>query len=262
MKPYILITNDDGVYSSGLKALAEALNDLADIIIVGPIKQQTGMGRAFPYQSDNGIIERVNLEINHKPIMAYGVHGSPAYVVAHALLELVERKPDLCLCGINYGENLGLSITCSGTLGAAFEANSHGISAIAFSKAFDLDKQHDENLNILDWTNDKILIHKIITQILKLGFPPDVCLYNVNLPKEVNADTKIRMTRQSRSNYSEFDRVNKRDYTKPHHLTSTTTSDFMHLDKHTDIYTVAVDKLVSVTPIRWDISLDNKIEFK
>ena len=52
MKPYILITNDDGVHSSGLKALAEVVEDMADIIIVAPIKQQTGMGRAFPHFED------------------------------------------------------------------------------------------------------------------------------------------------------------------------------------------------------------------
>lgn len=261
MKPTILITNDDGIHSPGLKALVEAIDDIADIIVVGPIKQQTGMGRSFPKHKDNGIIEPVNLEINHKLIQAYGIHGSPAYVVAYAMLELMDHKPDLCLCGINYGENLGLSLTCSGTVGAAFEANSHGVNAIAFSKAFDLSKQHNENFDELNWEADKKIVRRIVERILMQGFPKNICLYNVNLPFIVNDDNKIRLTRQSRMNYSEFDRVSKRNFNEPYHLTTHISPDFSHLAHNTDIYTVIVDKLVSVTPIRWDISLDDTLEF-
>jgi 5'-nucleotidase len=77
----------------------------------------------------------------------------------------------------------------------------------------------------------------------------------------VNEDTKIRLTRQSRMNYSEFDTVSKRNFNEPYHLTSHISPDFSHLASNTDIYTVIIDKLVSVTPIRWDISLDDLIDF-
>lgn len=261
MRPLILITNDDGILSPGLKALAEAIDDLADIVVVGPIKQQTGMGRSFPRHEDNGIIKTISLKINNKEITAYGIHGSPAYVVAHALLELVDRKPDFCVSGINYGENLGLSLTCSGTVGAAFEANSHGIHAIAFSKAFDLTKQHNENYEELNWEMDKKFIRRIMKELLIRPFPHDIGLYNVNIPKHVDDNTTIRMTRQCRMNYSEFDAVNTRDFTKPYHLKSSISENFSHLDCKTDIFTVIVDQSISVTPIRWDISIDDKIEF-
>lgn len=261
MRPLILITNDDGIHSPGLLALAEVIDEIADMVVVGPIKQQTGMGRSFPSHMDNGIIEPIDLLINNKLIRAYGIHGSPAYVVAHAILELMDRKPDLCVCGINYGENLGFSLTCSGTVGAAFEANSHGINAIALSKAFDLDKQHNENFDELNWDMDKKFIRRIIERILIQGFPKEIGLYNVNLPQEVNEDTGIRLTRQSRMNYSEFDTVCKRNYNEPYHLHSSITKDFTHLAKNTDIYTIAVDKLISITPIRWDISMDDTLEF-
>jgi 5'-nucleotidase len=261
MRPTILVSNDDGIHSPGLKALAEAIYDIADLIVVGPIKQQTGMGRSFPQLEDNGIIEPVSLEINHTLIQAYGIHGSPAYVVAYAMLELMDRKPDLCICGINYGENLGLSLTCSGTVGAAFEANSHGVNAIAFSKAFDLDKQHNEQFDVLNWESDKKIVRRIVEKILIQGFPNEIGLYNVNLPFVVSDDTEIRLTRQSRMNYSEFDSVSKRNFNEPYRLTTHITKDFSHLDQNTDIYTVVLDKCVSVTPIRWDISLDDSLEF-
>lgn len=262
MKPYILLTNDDGIYSPGLHALAEALIDLADLCIAAPIHQQTGMGRSFPRVHDNGIIKQIPLTLNNRTILAYGIHGSPAFVVAHAMLECVERKPDLCICGINYGENLGLSLTCSGTVGAAFEANSHGVNAIAFSKMFDLSKQHNEVLERLNWDTDKVFIRRIVQSILEHGFHNDIGIYNVNLPKHLDDHTLIKMTKQSRMNYSEFDKVCKRNFNEPYHLTSTISPSFNHLDKNTDIYTVVIENNVSVTPIRWDISIDDTIDFK
>jgi 5'-nucleotidase len=261
MRPFILITNDDGILSPGLKALAETVDDFADIVVVGPIKQQTGMGRSFPQHEDNGIIQTFSLEVNSKIIPAYGIYGSPAYVVAYAILELVDRKPDFCLSGINYGENLGLSLTCSGTVGAAFEANSHGINAIAFSKAFDLDKQHSENYEELNWDMDKKFISKIIKKLIQRPFPQEIGFYNVNIPKKLNNNTQIRMTRQSRLNYSEFDAVTQRDFSKPYRLRSSISKVFSLLENNTDIYTVNVDQCISITPIRWDISIEDKVEF-
>jgi len=262
MKPYILLTNDDGIYSPGLHALAEALIDIADLCIAAPIHQQTGMGRSFPRVPDNGIIKQIPFKLNNQTIPAFGIHGSPAFVVAHAMLECVERKPDLCISGINYGENLGLSLTCSGTVGAAFEANSHGVHAIAFSKMFDLSKQHNEQLEELDWDKDRMIIRRIVQTILQNGFKPDICMYNVNLPKVIDDHTRIKMTKQSRMNYSEFDKVCKRNFNNPYHLTSTISPSFTHLDKNTDIYTVVIDQNISVTPIRWDISIEDNIDFK
>lgn len=261
MRPLILVTNDDGIQSPGLQALAEVADEFADTIVVGPIKQQTGMGRSFPRHADDGIIQTFNLNINNKAKLAYGVYGSPAYVVSHALLELVDRKPDLCISGINYGENLGLSLTCSGTVGAALEANSHGIHAIAFSKAFDLDKQNSENYEKLNFDLDKKFIRKIIEKFLNRPFPPKICLYNVNIPQFVDINTKIQMTRQSKMNYSVFDKVPPRDMSKPYRLKSSISTCLSCLEHNSDIYTVVVKQNISVTPIRWDISIDDKIEF-
>ena len=86
------------------------------------------MGRSFPYTEEAGIIEKMELILdNERSVAGYGVYGTPASAAAHAVLELADRKPDLCISGINYGGNLGLSITGSGTLGAAWEASSHDL---------------------------------------------------------------------------------------------------------------------------------------
>ena len=130
-RPLILVTNDDGIHSPGLYAAAQAAAKIGDVLIAAPHTQQTGMGRSFPRCPDDGIIEEIDVqermreefwyeEMYDGEIRAYAVHGSPARAVAHGVLELADRKPDLCVSGINYGENLGTCLTCSGTMGALF----------------------------------------------------------------------------------------------------------------------------------------------
>lgn len=76
MKPLILITNDDGVYSQGLIAAAEAVQHLGDLLIVAPMCQQTSMGRSFPESDDVGIMPKMKIMVNGREIEAYGVNGS------------------------------------------------------------------------------------------------------------------------------------------------------------------------------------------
>lgn len=256
MKPLILITNDDGIHSPGLLALAEAISDIADILIAAPIAQQTGMGRSFPHMPDTGIIEEVRLVVNGVPTLGYGIHGSPAQVVAYAILELADRKPDYVLCGVNYGENLGLSVTCSGTIGAAFEANSHRIKAIAFSRPTALSKQHSESFDPVDWTPLKAVIRQLTLKVMAQGFPPQTDILNVNFPKHVEASTPIRLTRQSRQNYSDFVKPTSRDRSLAYALSAQKNVKEEETPKNSDVYAVHYDHAISVTPLTWDSSLD------
>mgnify|MGYP003801499625 CR=1 FL=1 len=133
-KPLILLTNDDGIKSPGLLASIQAAELLGDLLIVAPRFQQTGMSRSHPNQENGGIIEKWDLEVtNGKKYAAYAVYGSPAQAVSHAVIELAAHKPTVCISGINWGENLGLCISASGTVGAAFEASIYGVPAIATS---------------------------------------------------------------------------------------------------------------------------------
>jgi 5'-nucleotidase len=256
MKPLILITNDDGIHSPGLLALAEAISDIADILIAAPIAQQTGMGRSFPHMPDTGIIEEVRLLVNGHLTKGYGIHGSPAQCVAYAILELADRKPDFVFCGVNYGENLGLSVTCSGTLGAAFEANSHRIKAIAFSRPTALSKQHSETFDPVDWTPLKAVIKTLTQTVLAKGFPENTDILNVNFPKQVEASTAIRFTRQSPQNYSEFTQPSARDFSLAYALSAQKNVKEAETPKNSDVYAVHYDHAISVTPLSWDSSLD------
>lgn len=255
MKPLFLITNDDGVLSPGLKAAAEAVQLFGDLLIVAPISQQTGMGRSFPRTADVGIIEKVTLDVNGIETTAYGIHGSPAQAVAYGVLELAGRKPDFCISGINYGENLGLSITCSGTLGAAFEADSHGIPSIAVSRQADLLVQHSESFESLDWEGCKAVTRRIVEKVLKEGFPKQACILNVNLPAKICETTEIRLTRQSRQNYSIFTKPKSRDFTQTFVLSSQMDVDIDKTEKDSDIFAIYFDHVISLTPLKWDLSV-------
>lgn len=282
-KPLILITNDDGIYSPGLRAAAEAAACFGDLVICAPHCQQTGMGRSFPIEATTGIIEKVenywrDREMDEKSSV-YAIHGSPALSVAHGVMELAGRKPDLCISGINYGENLGQVLTCSGTVGAALEAVSHGISAIAISVAADLDSQRSENYAQTDWRVAQWVLKKMVYEILKDGMPEGVDLWNINVPENavMNADNMLdkielweknisndiespyRITTQSRQNYFCFQPPIQRDKSKPYQLPSKLDVNLNNLEESSDIYAIYIDRKISITPITVDMTAKNYI---
>jgi len=256
MRPLILITNDDGIHSPGLKAACEAVFDLADLVICAPEKQQTGMGRSFPRSPDQGILNKYIFKFGNSPADAYGIHGSPAYAAAHGILELAGRKPDLCISGINYGENLGMTLTCSGTMGAAFEAQSHGVPAIAVSLEIDLEHQRKSDYISADWAVSKAVTREWAAKILQEGLPSHVDIYNINVPAKIRDITHQKITRMSKQNYYEFIVPERKNYSKPYELKAEVKVDFDNLPANSDIYAVCVDKAISVTPLGWDLSVD------
>lgn len=280
-RPLILVTNDDGIHSPGLYAAAQVAAKTGDVLIAAPHTQQTGMGRSFPICPDDGIIEKVPGRM-----LAYAVHGSPARAVAHGVLELADRKPDLCVSGINYGENLGTCLTCSGTLGALFEASSHGIPGIAVSVEADLSRQHSEDFGEMDWSAAQSVLERYIRKALKLS---DERIYedgnsdkaeckenaseknsseleqreqigmadawNINVPAGLQFPYPERRTVLSRQNYFYFVKPEKRDYSRPYRLKSEKLVDMESLEKDSDIYAVYVDRVASVTLLNFDMSV-------
>lgn len=254
MQPLILITNDDGIRSPGLWAAAEAVSGLGELLIVAPIEQQTGMGRSFPKGETAGRIEIVRIPVGDKMVKGYGVHGSPAQAVAHAVLELCSRKPDLCISGINYGENLGLSLTCSGTLGAAFEADSHDIFSIAVSRQAELGVQNSEDFMPMDWTPAMQVTKELACNIIKNGRPDGISIFNVNVPEGAAPMTERRITRQSRQNYSVFQKPGSRDMGQHFRLTSRLDVDRALTGTESDVYAFYFDKVISITPLSWELT--------
>lgn len=249
---HIAITNDDGIESPGLRAAVEAVADLGRITIIAPTDQQTATGRGLTGNKQSRL-ERVNYSGGNSGLEAYHCPCSPAQVVRHAMFTLFRtKKPDILISGINYGENLGNMISCSGTVGAALEASSHGVPALAVSKQTDIASHH--NYTSQDWRGAAHYLRKFTKLVLETKLPADVDLLKIDVPEGANEDTGWRMTRLSRSSY----------YTKILDNTSihTKVCDFKtriqvlqeELEDDSDIYALAVEKQVAVTPLSLDFT--------
>ena len=248
-RPLILVTNDDGVRSPGLAAAAAAIAPLGEPLLVAPIRQQTSMGHAFPYHPDNGAILPVTVDVDGVPTTAYAVEGSPAITVCHAMLELAPRRPDLCVSGINYGENVGTGITASGTLGAAFQAVALGVPAVAVSIEYDPVLQESDTIVDLDFTAARDFTWRVARHALVDGLPPPVTVLNVNVPSGATRTTPMRATRQSEQSYYVPCKPPTRDLTRPAALGFTVEVDFATLEPGSDIHALKVERAVSVTPL-------------
>ena len=125
--PRILVTNDDGIFSEGIKLLAEALGALAEVWVVAPDREQSATGHALTLSRP--------LRMRKVEERRYAVDGTPTDCVNLAVLSLLkDAPPDLVVSGINFGLNLGDDVTYSGTVSATFEGTLLGIPSVAFSQ--------------------------------------------------------------------------------------------------------------------------------
>ena len=126
----ILITNDDGIYASGLWALVKSLKDIGDVIVVAPDREQSAIGTAITLHHPLRV-QKVKPEIDG--IETWAVGGTPGDSIIMGINKLSKNKVDLVISGINNGPNIGDDVLISGTVGAALQAYFHGVSAIAVS---------------------------------------------------------------------------------------------------------------------------------
>lgn len=198
-RPLILLTNDDGINSPGLAASACALDPLGDLLIVAPRRQMSGMGRSMPVQH-NGRLTPEQVHYCDQSWPAYGADASPAQAVQHALLELADRQPTLAVSGINYGENVGVAITISGTVGAALESATLGVPSLAVSLEVD-PSQHQSNDTSVDFGASMVILQRFARMWMSARRLPDVDVLKVDIPAGATPDTSWRITRLERQPY-------------------------------------------------------------
>jgi len=253
----ILVTNDDGIESPGLRAAVEAVLPLGEVIVVAPSRQQTSAGRGL-HGDQHGSFQRVELKFGGKTVTGYHCDCSPARVVLHAFDVLFhDQKPDLLISGINYGENLGTNVTISGTVGAALQAASHGVAGLAMSLQTDI-VNHRKYVE-LEWAAASHFCHLFALATLNTKLPPDVDVLNVNVPASATIKTPWKVTRLSRQPYF----VNH--LADPHHASKIGEAvcqfgfDEASLEPDSDIRAVR-SNLVSVTPVSMDLT--SRIDLK
>lgn len=251
-RPLVLFTNDDGIQSPGLWAAVEALEDCADVLVVAPREQQSGMGRSLPVTSEGRIYEQ-SRRVNGKTITVYAVDGTPAQAVQHGVLELAPRLPALVVSGINYGENTGNGATISGTVGAALEGASLGIPALAMS----LQTPKDLHLTYadVDFSAAAHFTRLFGTWLLQnRRLPDDVDALKVDVPAGARPDTLWRVTRLSRRRVywpTRPERIALSDIGK---LGYEYMADPSRAEPNSDVYAVLHEGVVAVTPLSLDIT--------
>lgn len=247
----ILLTNDDGIQSPGLWAAAAALSQLGYVTVAAPRDQASSTGRAMPRISD-GRIHKTSLRINEQEWPVYAIGGTPAQVVMHAILEIMPERPQLVVSGINYGENVGTSITISGTVGAAMEGAAHGIPAMAIS----LQLLSTDYLSYadLDFSTAGYFTYQFAKMLLEKPFPPDVNLLKVEVPANATPNTDWRITRLARHRYYIPAAARTGTWDEPYYIDGRPSVSQEEVEPDTDIHTLLYDHLVSVTPLSLDFT--------
>jgi 5'-nucleotidase len=196
----ILLTNDDGIKSPGLWAAAEALSEVGYVTVAAPRDQASSTGRSQPLTSD-GEIAITKMQIGSQDWQVYAVGGTPAQVVVHSIFEIMPEKPDLVVSGINYGENLGTSVTVSGTVGATLEAACNGIPAIAASVQLSDGKDYLSYSTAVDFSTAAHFVQYFARLMLEKRMPPDVDILKIDVPREATPATEWQISRQARERY-------------------------------------------------------------
>jgi 5'/3'-nucleotidase len=246
-KPLILVTNDDSIVSPGIRTLIDVMKSIGNVVVVAPDSPQSAMGHAITINNTLHI-DKVNLdsELEHE----YSCSGTPVDCVKIAVNEILKRKPDLCVSGINHGSNSSINVIYSGTMSAAVEAGIEGIPAIGFSH---LDYSWETNFEPI-----KQYVKKITLEVLEKGLPEGVVL-NVNFPKEKTGTIKgIKVCRQAKANWEEkFDKRTNPQGKEYYWLSG----EFVNKDKGQDTDEWALENgYVSIVPVQFDLTAHHAIQ--
>jgi 5'-nucleotidase len=238
----ILLTNDDGIYAPGLRALRHELKQLGTVTVVAPATEQSAAGHSVTLL--NPVLVSEVFEDDGTTFIGWAVEGRPADCVKLALLELLPELPDVIISGMNAGSNAGINVLYSGTVAAAVEGAFFRRTAIAVSLEYDK--------KITDYAGGARLARRVIEQILAKD-PPQGSLFNVNLPVLERGPVRgVKVLPQNVSPYQEkFDRrVNPRGRTY-----FWADPEFRCPEPHPDTdVTALAEGYVTVTPLKFDLT--------
>lgn len=238
----ILLTNDDGIYAPGLRALRRELMKLGKVTVVAPATEQSAAGHSITLLTPLLVQEVFD---DQKSLIGWAVEGRPADCVKLALQELLPQRPDLIVGGLNAGSNAGINVLYSGTVAAAVEGAFYNVTSIAVSLQY-------TKAQPLDFPTAAGLARQVVEQIVGHE-PPRGSLFNVNIPPLERGPVRgIRVVPQNTSPYVEhFDRR-----TDPRGRVYFWGLPELHgPEPHPDTDTTLLDDgFITVTPLHFDLT--------
>ncbi len=188
--PVILVTNDDGISSPGIKILAGMLESAGDVYVVAPESEQSAVAHSLTLHRP--------LKFDKTGKRAYSINGTPTDCVIIGVNKLLPQKPDIIVSGINNGGNLGDDVTYSGTVAAAMEGTLLGIPSIAISLAKEMNNGINRAISA-GFKEAAVFAVKLAGMVLKNGLPKDTLL-NVNVP-DIKKIRGVKFTAQGKRIY-------------------------------------------------------------
>jgi len=198
-------------------------------------------------------VQEEHITVGERKVTAFSIEGTPVQAVLYALVEVALRKPSLAISGINYGENLGTSVTASGTVGAALEAAVFDIPSLAISletaKEYHYSLSHD-----MDFTAAAFFTRIFAQRLLSAKLLPDVDVLKIDVPEDATEQTPWRLTRVSRQRY-----FHPLESSRPNSPGASTIDyearvDFDALEPDSDVFALVKDRVVSVSPLSLNLS--------
>ncbi|HKJ66471.1 MAG TPA: 5'/3'-nucleotidase SurE [bacterium] len=238
-RPFILVTNDDGINAPGIQALYQSMREIGEVAVVAPDREMSAAGHAITLSHP---LRATEVELKGD-LTGYAVNGTPADCVKIAVKAILNRMPDLVVSGINLGNNTGINVIYSGTVSAATEGVILGIPGIAFSLA---------TYEKPDFRAAGRIAGYLSREVLEKGLPENTLL-NVNIPAGTMEDIQgCRVTKQGKGLFNErFDkRVDPRQRT---YYWMTGERGTIEEEEGADERVVR-EGFVSVTPIHYDLT--------
>ena len=236
----ILITNDDGITSKGIASLYEAVKDFGEVVLISPDSPKSGMGHAITINDPL----RLYPSKLFPGIESFACSGTPVDCVKLGIHQILNRKPDLIVSGINHGANTATNVLYSGTMSAAVEGAMEGIPSIGFSLcSFDSEADFSTAIDI---------VKSIVESSLKNGIPEGVCL-NVNIPDLPKEALKgIKICRQAHAYWEDRFEIRTDQFNRTYYWLS---GDFMDIDQSddTDLFWIAKG-YSTVVPTQFDMT--------
>jgi 5'/3'-nucleotidase len=243
----ILLTNDDGIYAPGLRALLPELRRLGEVLVVAPATEQSAVGHSVTL--NNPLIVQAVLDDERKSI-GWAVEGRPADCVKLALRELLPWRPDVVVSGLNAGSNVGINVLYSGTVAAAIEGAFFRVASIACSLEYTKPTPPD-------FARGAAYARQVVEQILARK-PAAGSLFNVNIPDlERHTPRGVRVAPQNMAAYEEsYDRR-----TDPRgRVYFWSNPEFGCPDPHPDTdVTALAEGWITVTPLQFDLTHEAKL---